>query len=94
LPRKELDDLKEQLDRVHKDNDRIRLVRRVGINYSVSCAELKELTQVMRYGQAAIDTVVMMYVKLRDKEGIDDIINSFQYEEDKQQIRTKLGLPK
>ena len=34
-----------------------------------------------------------MYTKLRDKEGIDAVIEAFQYAEDKQAIRTKLALP-
>lgn len=69
----------------------MRLIRRVGVNYSLSSADLKELVDTMSYGQAAVDTVVMMFSRLRDPDGVDAVIDAFTYPEDKVAIRSKLG---
>jgi len=91
IPRKVLDDLKEQLDRMPRDNDRIRLIRQVAINYTLTCAEVKELAEAQRYGQSAVDTVVLSFPKLSDPQGIGLVIESFKYPEDKAQIRSQLA---
>jgi len=92
IPRKDFDDLKEQLERMPKDVDRLRLIRRVALNYSMSCAELKELVEVQRFGSGAVDTVVLVYPKLRDPELVENVvIASFKYQEDKDAIKTRLA---
>mmetsp|Transcript_114864 Transcript_114864/g.161370 ORF Transcript_114864/g.161370 Transcript_114864/m.161370 type:complete len:98 (-) Transcript_114864:34-327(-) len=89
---KELADLKEQLDRMPHDKDRLRLVCTAADSFRFTCDQLKELVEVQHYGEALRTTAINIYPKLEDPDNFDMVLQCYKYEEDREEIREALGL--
>eukprot|EP00211_Chloroparvula_japonica_P009768 CAMPEP_0119125116 /NCGR_PEP_ID=MMETSP1310-20130426/4497_1 /TAXON_ID=464262 /ORGANISM="Genus nov. species nov., Strain RCC2339" /LENGTH=147 /DNA_ID=CAMNT_0007115147 /DNA_START=35 /DNA_END=478 /DNA_ORIENTATION=- len=84
--------LLEQLEQMLTDNDRIRLVSAAAESHWYRCEDVKGLVDQQHYGKAKTSTAVLLYPRIVDKENFNDVLESYQFEEDKQEIRTSLGL--
>lgn len=94
MPQKDLDNLVEQLTRMHRDADRTRLINTAaqgGHRFNVD--QLWQLITCQHFGDAKNHTAIMLYPKLVDPERFPECLDPRQYyPEDIQEIKTKLGL--
>jgi len=94
---RELANVTEQLGNQFKDNDRFRIIQRLitSNTYTFSCAQLKELVSVQRFGPPAVKTAILIYESklLTDPQNfLSEVVEAFTYAEDKQEIKTALKL--
>jgi len=93
IPKKDLDNLKEQLNRMPKDKDRIRLVTAAADSFKFNCAQVKQLVDVQHFGEAKNQTAILLHPKIVDPENFDKVVLAqYKFDEDKNEIRTALGL--
>jgi len=93
IPKKDLDNLKEQLEHMNRDNDRIRLVNAAGESFFFTCLQVKELIEVQHYGRAQVATSINLYPKIIDKEGFEKIVlPAYKFDEDRAQVKKGLGM--
>eukprot|EP01097_Dermamoeba_algensis_P000810 TRINITY_DN1293_c0_g1_i3.p1 TRINITY_DN1293_c0_g1~~TRINITY_DN1293_c0_g1_i3.p1 ORF type:complete len:116 (-),score=33.63 TRINITY_DN1293_c0_g1_i3:94-441(-) len=90
---KELALLKEQLNKMPNDKDRIKLVKRTKDNFHFSCKQVRELIEVQHYGEAAVQTAILLYPKIVDNsQYVEEVINHLKFPDDKAEVRKALGL--
>eukprot|EP01115_Flamella_aegyptia_P001516 TRINITY_DN12506_c0_g1_i1.p1 TRINITY_DN12506_c0_g1~~TRINITY_DN12506_c0_g1_i1.p1 ORF type:complete len:114 (+),score=18.74 TRINITY_DN12506_c0_g1_i1:36-344(+) len=89
---KELDDLCEQLWNMPNDKDRARLIGTTSNSYYFYCEQVVALVESQHYGEAKRMTAVNLYKNLRDPENFQTVIDCYQFPEDKEEIKAKLGL--
>eukprot|EP01087_Luapelamoeba_hula_P017502 TRINITY_DN5523_c0_g1_i1.p2 TRINITY_DN5523_c0_g1~~TRINITY_DN5523_c0_g1_i1.p2 ORF type:complete len:100 (-),score=28.28 TRINITY_DN5523_c0_g1_i1:53-352(-) len=90
---KHLADLKEQLDRMNRDRDRVRLVTASAEGHWFTCAQVKELVEVQHFGEAKTMTAVLLYPKVIDPDNFEaTVISAYQFEEDKKEVKAAIGL--
>lgn len=93
IPDKNLKDLKEQLEHLGRDRDRIRIVTAAADGHSFTTAQIVDLVETQHYGDAKNQTAILLYSKCTDQEKfVDTVLPCFNFEEDKQEIRDALGL--
>jgi len=93
IPKKDLDNLKEQLNRMPKDKDRIRLVTAAADGFKFNCAQVKTLVDIQHFGDAKNQTAILLHPKIVDQENFENVVLSqYKFDEDKKEIRTAVGL--
>ena len=94
IPKKDLDNLVEQLQRMHRDSDRTRLINTAaqgGHRFTVD--QLWELISCQHFGDAKNNTAIMLYPCLVDPERFPEVLDPSQYyPEDIAAIKSKLNL--
>ncbi|KAL6071667.1 hypothetical protein QOT17_006099 [Balamuthia mandrillaris] len=93
ISKKDLDNLKEQLDHMPRDKDRLRLVTAAAESHRFTCEQVKELVEMQHFGEAKTMTAVLTYPNLVDPENFEEVVlQAYQFAEDKEQVRSALGL--
>jgi len=93
IPKKDLDNLREQLNNMPKDKDRIRLITAAADSFQFTTAQMKQLIEVQHYGDAKNQTAILLHPKLLDPQNFEKlIIPCFKFQEDIQEIKTALNL--
>jgi hypothetical protein len=93
IAQKDLNNLKEQLERMQRDKDRVRLVVAAAENFRFSTAQVLELVNMQHFGDARNQTAILTYPQLTDPEKFEAVVlASFKFEEDKTEIKDSLGL--
>jgi len=93
IPKKDLDNLREQLKNMPKDKDRLKLIKPASESFSFTCAMLKQLVDVQHYGDAKNQTAILCHPKLKDPENFEKLVlPCFQFKEDISEIRSALGI--
>jgi len=92
ISKKDLDNLTEQLDKMVRDTDRIRLVNAAGDSFYFSCDQLKQLIEVQHYGKAQVATGINLYPKLVDPENFEKLVlPCYKFDEDRVAVRKGTG---
>jgi len=90
---KDLLNLKEQLNHMQKDKDRIRLITAAADSFHFTCAQVKQLVDVQHYGDAKNQTAIILYPKITDHENFElTVLSCFKFQEDISEIRVALDL--
>merc|ERR1711879_156044 len=89
---KELDDLREQLDRMRTDKDRLRLINTAADSFLWSTEQVKKLIGMQHYGDAQRMTAINLYPKTIDQEKFQEVIDCYKFQEDRDEICEALGL--
>lgn len=88
ISEKDLKNLKEQLDNVFGDKDRIRIINNAIRSHSFTCDQVAELVKVQRFGEGRTQTAILMYPVVQDKENFEKkVISLFKYDDEKASIR-------
>jgi len=88
---KDLSDIMNQIEGQFRDPDRMRIIKRVALNYKMSCAQLKTLVASLRFA-VAVDNAVLLYPQLTDPQNFGVVLDSYQYPEDRELVKTRLNL--
>mmetsp|Transcript_38549 Transcript_38549/g.61118 ORF Transcript_38549/g.61118 Transcript_38549/m.61118 type:complete len:98 (-) Transcript_38549:70-363(-) len=85
--------LLEQLDQMHNDRDRITLITAAGDSHWFRCEDVRGLCDYQHYGDSKRHTAIYLYARTVDQENfLETVVESFQFPEDKVEIKAKLGL--
>jgi Domain of unknown function (DUF4476) len=94
IPEKDLKNLIEQLERMHRDVDRIRLINAAadgGWRFNVD--QLWTLIELQHFGDAKNFTAIKIYPYLVDKERFQEVlVDELYYNEDIVAIKKELNL--
>jgi len=85
--------LKEQLENMARDKDRLRIVTAAAESHWFTCDQVRQLVEVQHFGEAKTMTGVLCYPKLIDPDvGESEVVGAYQFEEDKKEVRAAIGL--
>ncbi|EFA78323.1 hypothetical protein PPL_08974 [Heterostelium album PN500] len=88
---KDIKNFEEQLKGVILDRDRLRLVKTIANSFSFTSENVKKLVQIQHYGEPKIQTAILMYPNVTDKQNYQIVIDQF-YEEEKKMIKNQLNI--
>jgi hypothetical protein len=66
ITQKDLNNLKEQLERMQRDKDRVRLVVAAAENFRFNTAQVLELVNMQHFGDARNQTAILTHPQLTD----------------------------
>jgi hypothetical protein len=86
--------MKEQLDKQHRDQDRVRIIKAaIQSGYTFTTDQVVELVRVQRYGTARNQTAILLHPKCTDKElYTSKVLPEFKYKEDLDEVKEALKL--
>jgi hypothetical protein len=93
ITQKDLKNLLEQLSRMQRDKDRVRLVSVAAESFSFTTAQVLELVDAQTFGDARNQTAILTHPRLTDPENFEKVVlASFKFKEDQAEIKESLGL--
>eukprot|EP00164_Ancoracysta_twista_P011576 GFYU01017880.1.p1 GENE.GFYU01017880.1~~GFYU01017880.1.p1 ORF type:complete len:139 (-),score=40.19 GFYU01017880.1:340-720(-) len=89
----EYDGLKEQISRQRTDKDRMRLIKNIAENYSITCQQAKEIIDLQHMSDGKVDAGVTLHPVIVDPEKFSQVLqDAYKFEEERADVRKALGL--
>ena len=75
------------------DKERIRLIKTLCNNFTLSSAQAAKFCAASHWSSAQVEAAVILFKSLTDPENFGAVRATFKWDEERAEVKTKLGLP-